>query len=107
MKKVIVILAITAVFTLGCASTQSATSGAQGAAKKKVIDPEKVEVDPVTGFKKIYLKNGIVLICRKETPTGSNIPREICRWEAQRAAQSLRDQEDTRRIQRNYSVVVR
>lgn len=95
MKKIVVFIFAVAAVSLGCAGMQ-----------QKPTEPERVKVASVDeNAGRIVLEDGRVIICRKETPTGSNRPRNVCRWEDEIKAQALRDQDDTRTLLRNYAVI--
>ncbi|MCP4599958.1 MAG: hypothetical protein GY847_05360 [Proteobacteria bacterium] len=46
------------------------------------------------------IKNKKVLVCKEVKPTGSHIPRKICRWKSQVKERELQDQEKMRQMMR-------
>jgi hypothetical protein len=58
--------------------------------------------DAMTG--KITTEDGRVLVCKDEIPTGSHLPRKICRWETDKDATRLRNQNDLMDIQRKSAI---
>jgi hypothetical protein len=66
-------------------------------------NPDDAYQDPKTG--KIVTEDGRVLVCRNEKPTGSNLPRKICRWEEDREAAIQKEQDDMRNIMRRSSII--
>ena len=96
---------------LAAACAASKAGNSETANPNQVTEKNQASADTDEGYKdpktgKVTTKDGRVLICRNETPTGTHLPRKICRWEREKKKEMLRDQADMQTLQRNFDVNV-
>jgi hypothetical protein len=109
-KAIIPCCLLAGVFIAGCAtssaSDKSTEHSKQSAATNDMSGSNLDEAyqDPKTG--KITTEDGRVIICKNEIPTGTHLPRKICRWEKDKDDEMFREQTDMTTLQRKSSINV-